>query len=358
MALKELESLEVLVIVDNEVDPISQYPQDGITAYGGLASLARDSIPVNRGGQTVHELRMEQICCGAHGLSLMIVSPISEYFIDLSPVIYLFFDLFAGTAIKGDKRKTLLFDAGPEEAVWELNAKRLRPDLSSIDVIHLSHWHRDHSGGMLRAVEMINAAKASKGLKNVTVDLHPDRPDYRGVTLPDFQMSLEADPTFAEITNAGGIISENADTHTILDDMFLISGEIPRVTNYETGLSRGARLVSDTGKWEEDTLILDERFVIYRGIVVFTGCSHAGVVNVSKHALALGEGAPLYAIMGGYHLGDAQQEQIDESVCDLMALEPKLLIPGHCTGWRAKYAIEQAMGGKLVPSTVGTRFTL
>lgn len=50
------------------------------------------------------------------------------------------------TAVKGDKRQTLLFDTGPEEVVWELNVNRLKPDLSSIDVIHLSHWHRDHSG--------------------------------------------------------------------------------------------------------------------------------------------------------------------------------------------------------------------
>ncbi|RDI78168.1 hypothetical protein Vi05172_g11881 [Venturia inaequalis] len=213
-------------------------------------------------------------------------------------------------------------------------------------------------GGMLRAVKLINAAKASKGLANVIVDLHPNRPDFRGVTLPDFQMSLEADPTFAEITNAGGIIFKNADTHTVLDDMFLISGEIPRVTSYETGLRRGARFVREKGEWEEDTLILDERFVVYRGLVVFTGCSHAGVVNASKHALTLGQGAPLYAVMGGYHLADAQQGQIDESVGDLMALRPKLLIPGHCTGWKAKYKIEEVMGGKLAPSTVGTRFTL
>ncbi|KAE9992922.1 hypothetical protein EG327_007230 [Venturia inaequalis] len=217
-------------------------------------------------------------------------------------------------------------------------------------------------GGMLRAVKLINAAKASKGLANVIVDLHPNRPDFRGVTLPDFQMSLEADPTFAEITNAGGIIFKNADTHTVLDDMFLISGEIPRVTSYETGLRRGARFVREKGEWEEDTLILDERFVVCnlkdRGLVVFTGCSHAGVVNASKHALTLGQGAPLYAVMGGYHLADAQQGQIDESVGDLMALRPKLLIPGHCTGWKAKYRIEEVMGGKLAPSTVGTRFTL
>lgn len=75
MALEELDSLEILVIVDNEVDPISKYPQEGVTAYGNLADLAKDSpyLPKDRGGKAVHEVRMDQICCGAHGLSLMIV---------------------------------------------------------------------------------------------------------------------------------------------------------------------------------------------------------------------------------------------------------------------------------------------
>lgn len=115
---------------------------------------------------------------------------------------------------------------------------------------------------MLRAIRLINAAKASKDKSNVMVDLHPNRPDFRGVSLPDFQMSLEADPTFAEISNAGGTISKNADAHTVLDNFFLLSGEIPRVTTYETGLRRGARFVSEKGVWEKDELILDERFVI------------------------------------------------------------------------------------------------
>lgn len=95
-----------------------------------------------------------------------------------------------------------------------------------------------------------------------------------------------------------------------------------------------------------------------RGIVVFTGCSHAGVVNASKHAITLGEGTPLYAVMGGYHLADSEPGQIVQTIGDLMALKPKILVPGHCTGWRAKYKIEEMMGGKLAPSTVGTRFTL
>lgn len=90
---------------------------------------------------------------------------------------------------------------------------------------------------------------------------------------------------------------------------------------------------------------------------MFTGCSHAGVVNASRHALELGGATPLFAVVGGYHLADAEPDQIQSSVQDLKKLGPDILLAGHCTGWRAKYAIEQAMPGQLAPCTVGTRFT-
>lgn len=52
------------------------------------------------------------------------------------------------TATKGDKKHSVLFDAGPEGDAWERNVKRLRPDLSCVEVVQLSHWHRDHSGAL------------------------------------------------------------------------------------------------------------------------------------------------------------------------------------------------------------------
>lgn len=91
---------------------------------------------------------------------------------------------------------------------------------------------------------------------------------------------------------------------------------------------------------------------------MFTGCSHAGVVNASKHAVQLGTGTPLYAVMGGFHLADADAETIASSTADLKALDAKLLLAGHCTGWRAKFEIQNQMPGRLVPSFVGSKFVL
>jgi 7,8-dihydropterin-6-yl-methyl-4-(beta-D-ribofuranosyl)aminobenzene 5'-phosphate synthase len=95
-----------------------------------------------------------------------------------------------------------------------------------------------------------------------------------------------------------------------------------------------------------------------KGIVVFTGCSHAGVVNTTKNALKLiGTDVPLHAVVGGFHLAMSDDVQIQSTVSDLKRLDPAVLMPGHCSGWRAKFAIEKHMPGTLVPCTVGIKIT-
>ncbi len=234
-------------------------------------------------------------------------------------------------------------------------------------------------GGMERAIEMITEAKRSSPSSSgpVIVDLHPARPDYRGFMAGPNPVSLQADPTFAEIEAAGGKVEKNADAHTVLDDMFLVSGMIPRVTPYEKGILHGIRFGNEKGVWEKDEEIADERFLMCnlkgmsllpfadltlirikgKGIVMLTGCSHGGVVNASKSAVELlGGSVPLHAVLGGYHLVMDQEVNVQTTVRDLKALKPNVLLPGHCSGWRVKYEIEKEMPGKLVPCTVGGRF--
>jgi 7,8-dihydropterin-6-yl-methyl-4-(beta-D-ribofuranosyl)aminobenzene 5'-phosphate synthase len=94
-----------------------------------------------------------------------------------------------------------------------------------------------------------------------------------------------------------------------------------------------------------------------RGLVVFTGCGHAGVVNTVREALRL-DGGPVQAVVGGYHLADADSGKVDATVEDLIALDPKILLAGHCTGWRAKFRMEQAMPGRLAPCSVGMMYRI
>jgi 7,8-dihydropterin-6-yl-methyl-4-(beta-D-ribofuranosyl)aminobenzene 5'-phosphate synthase len=115
---------------------------------------------------------------------------------------------------------------------------------------------------MTRSVELIQRAKVAAGIHDpVVVDLHPDRPDYRGFQGPNTIVSLEADPTFAEIEQAGGVVHKDNAPHLVLGGMFLASGEVPRVTAYELGLQRGMRFDERSGTWEEDRLISDERYL-------------------------------------------------------------------------------------------------
>lgn len=152
-----------------------------------------------------------------------------------------------------------MFDAGPEGEFFEKNAKRLRLEMGNIEMITLSHWHKDHSGGIPVAIKLINEAKPSG--EKVVVDVHPDRPEYRGAMLKE-PISLEPDPTLAEIESAGGKLSLNSEARTVLGGMFLVSGEIPRGTEYEQGMNRGIRYVPEKAAWVTDELIADERFVM------------------------------------------------------------------------------------------------
>jgi 7,8-dihydropterin-6-yl-methyl-4-(beta-D-ribofuranosyl)aminobenzene 5'-phosphate synthase len=92
--------------------------------------------------------------------------------------------------------------------------------------------------------------------------------------------------------------------------------------------------------------------------VVFTGCSHAGVVNTAKHAVDLvSPKTLLHTVVGGFHLAMSEEAQIQSTVSDLKRLDPAVLMPGHCSGWRSKFAIEKHMPGTLVPCTVGIKIT-
>jgi 7,8-dihydropterin-6-yl-methyl-4-(beta-D-ribofuranosyl)aminobenzene 5'-phosphate synthase len=149
----------------------------------------------------------------------------------------------------------------------------------------------------------------------------------------------------------------------LLEDTFLVSGEIPRVTGYEKGFPGHKRRSEDGQSWEDDPLIMDERFLAVhlrsKGIVVFTACSHAGVINVLKHAQSSFSAVPLHAVAGGFHLAGGNERIIAETVHDIGTFGLALIAPGHCTGWRAVNALANAYGDSTVaPLAVGKIFKI
>jgi len=147
-----------------------------------------------------------------------------------------------------------------------------------------------------------------------------------------------------------------------MEQMFYLSGEIPRVTPYERGLPPHVKLGEDGQSWEPDPLILDERYVAMhvkgKGAVVFAACSHAGVINVLNDARNVLGDVPLHAVMGGFHLSGAEVESIiPDTIRDFAGFGLKRIVPCHCTGWRALHALAQVYSEDvLVPSAVGRLF--
>ena len=334
-----LDELEILVVVDNETDTLSSV-DDGVPQIPEVVHLAART-PASRKYEG-HECKtvFDQLCCACHGLSVLI------------------------TGRRDGQEHTLLFDIGPYPDLWLDNARRLAIDLSKIEAVFLSHWHFDHSGGFPEVVAAITEARSAAGLARPLVDLHPNRPDQRGILLPSGVMiMLPQEPTFDDIEQAGGEIVSGDESHPLCDGFFFASGAIERVTDYETGLVGHHSFYGEDG--EADPLIMDERFVAAcvqgRGVTVLSACSHAGIVNACLSTKALFPDTPIDVVLGGYHLaGKTMEPRIEPTVRDLEArISPRLVAPGHCTGWRAKARLADTFApGRYPPSVVGTMYRL
>jgi 7,8-dihydropterin-6-yl-methyl-4-(beta-D-ribofuranosyl)aminobenzene 5'-phosphate synthase len=275
------------------------------------------------------------LCCAAHGLSCLV------------------------TVSRGGERRTLLFDSGPEEYAFERNVTRLGADLAPVEAIVLSHGHWDHAGAMLLALTMI---RGRNGGKDVAYHTHPDMFRTRGVKMPGGgHRQMEDVPGVEQLTSFGAKVTVTREPQSLLGDMIHVSGEIPRVTDFERGYPGQVRRTEDGQGWEPDELLIDERWiginVADKGLVVLTACSHAGVVNVLSHARQSFPDVPLHAVMGGLHLSGANEAVIPQTVEGLKQFGLKTIAAGHCTGWRAMTALANAFGDQvLAPSAVGKRY--
>ena len=322
--LTPVDRIEVQIIVDNVTDGLSTVPSFVETE---MAYHWRHGMKAMSGAC---------LCCAAHGLSCLI------------------------TAHRGNTRRTLLFDTGPDSDVFRRNVTLLKTDLGVVDAMVLSHGHWDHAGAMPLALDMIRAGTPER---QIPVHMHPGMFATRAMRAPDGSMRLFADvPSVAELEAHGATVHLAVEPEVILDAMFQISGEIPRVTPFERGMPGQYQRLNDGQDWVPDPLLIDERSVAVhvasRGLVIFSACSHAGIVNVLEHARTQFPDIPVLCVMGGFHLSGENEKIIPETVAALRRFNIETIAAGHCTGWRAITALANAFGpGVLAPLAVGKRYS-
>jgi len=246
---------------------------------------------------------------------------------------------------------TILFDAGVSREGVVANASRMGLDLAEVECIVLSHGHYDHFGGLKGVLKVI-------GKKELRIIAHEDMFKIRGSINSEGRVRKYSKfPSKDQVAPAKYLLTKGP--HLLADNSILITGEIPRKTAFERGFPR-QRVFSD-GKWQPDPWVWDDRAIVInierKGLVVISGCAHAGIVNTTLYAQQITGVAKVHAVMGGFHLGGKECEpRISQTVEMLRKFNPEIVVPMHCTGWRGKYAIFKAVPKAFVWNSVGNLY--
>jgi 7,8-dihydropterin-6-yl-methyl-4-(beta-D-ribofuranosyl)aminobenzene 5'-phosphate synthase len=255
---------------------------------------------------------------------------------------------------RDDKEGQVLFDTGLSRRGLLYNIDALEIDLADVQAIVLSHGHPDHAMGLPGVV-------ARLGTGNMPLLLHPDAYLERKLVLPNGDEIMVPAPKVADFRRENIEIIEEVGPSMLVDDMILVSGEIARHTDFEKGFP--IHYAQRHGSWEPDPLIMDDQCLIinvrHEGLVIITGCGHSGIINTIRNAQAITGVHKIYAVMGGFHLTGALFEPIiPATIAALKEINPRYLMPGHCTGWSATHQIAQAMPEAYIPNSVGTTLVL
>jgi 7,8-dihydropterin-6-yl-methyl-4-(beta-D-ribofuranosyl)aminobenzene 5'-phosphate synthase len=310
-SLHEIDKVEILTLVDNYINMVSQDNSD-------IISRATSFIG-NRMGRSI---------LAEHGFSALV-----------------------RTTTNGTTR-TILFDFGFSPDVAARNAEMLEVDLGEVEAVALSHGHMDHWGGVATVANKIG----KKGLEFVA---HPVVFRSERYTIRDDKRIDMPTPDKRELERYGFKVVETKNPYLLLGGDVLFLGEVPRKTAFEKGMTNayfdegGKRMID---RLEDDTALVMR--LKNKGLVVLSGCAHSGIINTVEHARQVTGVEKVHVVMGGFHLtGPAFEPIIDDTLVFMSAIAPDFIVPAHCTGRKAVLAFEQAMPDKFIVNMPGTRLT-
>ncbi|MDP6451723.1 MAG: MBL fold metallo-hydrolase [SAR202 cluster bacterium] len=258
------------------------------------------------------------------------------------------------TVTRGDDTHRILFDAGISPNGVVENMRRLDMSPKDIEAMVISHGHFDHTVGL------DGLSVSLGGSAKMPVMIHPEFWSRRRIAIPGRSPSELPSTSKSALIGAGFEVIEERQPSFLLDSSILVTGEVDRTTEFETGFPVHEAF-HDEGGWQPDPLILDDQALVMnvrdKGLVVLTGCGHAGIVNIVRYAKKLTGVENVYAVLGGYHLNGPIFEPIIQATTQaLAAYEPQYIVPAHCTGFRAVHALAAAMPDAFIQNSVGTRF--
>ncbi len=308
--LHEVDKVEILTLQDNYID---------VAAF--------DSTEMVQRGMPLKDWEFNNSILAEHGFSTLV------------------------TIATANTTRSILFDFGFSEHGAAFNADALGVDLSAVEVMVLSHGHRDHFGGLEQLAERV-------GKNGIELVLHPTafrKSRYIKVS-EEIKINLP-DLTREKIANAGISVITSELPRLLLDDCVLFLGEIPKQTDFEKGFPRMHYDGDGESRWdpiEEDTAIVMN--VRGKGLVVLSGCAHSGIINTVKYAREATGVEDLFVVMGGFHLTGADFEPIIAQTAEtLKTLNPQYVVPTHCTGRKAIMHLEKEMPEKFLLNMSGTR---
>ena len=306
--LKTVDRVEILSVMDNSIDVLM-----GNTPVAKRHKRASDA-------HARPQLRAE------HGVSMLI------------------------TTYDGGTKDSFLFDTGVTIDGVLHNMDVLDIKGNELHAVVLSHGHTDHTRGLMGFIKRYGRPK-------VPIVLHPDAYLKRKNIHGDGHESEHIPPSKRDLEQEDVQIIEERGPTMLIGDRALVTGQIPRTTSFEKGSPNQVALID--GKWQPDPWIHDDQAIVInvknRGLVVLTGCGHAGVVNTLKCAKEMTGVEQIHAVIGGFHLtGPVFEPIIEPTVQALREFNPSVIVPQHCTGWKATHLIAREFPDAFVANSVGT----
>jgi 7,8-dihydropterin-6-yl-methyl-4-(beta-D-ribofuranosyl)aminobenzene 5'-phosphate synthase len=252
-----------------------------------------------------------------------------------------------------NKKNIFLFDTGVSENGIIFNADIFGIDLKNIEAIILSHGHLDHCSGLLNVLKRIS--------KPINVIAHPDAFLKRWLVYPEGNRAKMPVLDEKELENNDDDVVVVGGGGNGVSSPLMITGQIPRETSFEKGFPLQYAEIQGEKELIPDPLVNDDQAIIVnikqKGLVILTGCGHAGIINTINYAKKVTKINKVFAVLGGFHLtGGIYEEAIEPTIKDLQKADPKYVIPCHCTGWKATNKIIEVMPEKFIQTSVGTSF--